>query len=140
MEDLKEMIDIHNVLAKIFRRARDYLNSEETSELSIRLFRARGRDPRTYNMPTADEVAALIVGDINNMEFGRDVVVKMRDGFLSNIHETHTAFIPLHYPHMIPYGEDGFRDDIPISVLFRNIGRYKRHKVSISKFICFRLQ
>ncbi|KAL6507516.1 hypothetical protein OROGR_023711 [Orobanche gracilis] len=79
-------------------------------------------------MPTADEVAALIVGDFDDMEHGRDVVVKMNDGFLTRIHETHTAFIPLQYPLIFPYGEDGFREDIPISELFRKMGRYKRHK------------
>ncbi|XP_057453914.1 uncharacterized protein LOC130745569 [Lotus japonicus] len=134
------MIDQNNVLARVFRQVRDHLSSDETSQLSVRLFRARGKDPRTYNMPTADEVAALIVGDFDDMEFGRDVVVKLRDGFLTKIHETHTAFIPLQYPLLFPYGEDGFREDIPISELFRNMGTYKRHTVSLRKFIAFRLQ
>ncbi|XP_057432816.1 uncharacterized protein LOC130725620 [Lotus japonicus] len=102
-------------------KVRDHLSSDETSQLSVRLFRARGKDPRTYNMPTADEVAALIVGDFDDMEFGRDVVVKLRDGFLTKIHETHIAFIPLQYPLLFPYGEDGFREDIPISELLRNM-------------------
>ncbi|XP_057416249.1 uncharacterized protein LOC130710880 [Lotus japonicus] len=134
------MIDRHNVLAKIFRQVRERLNSDESTQLSIRLFRARGKDPRTYNMPSTDEVAALIVGDIGESDVGRDVVVKMNDGCLSNIHETHTAFIPLHYPLIFPYGEDGFREDIPISEIFRNMGSYKRWKVSMRQFISFRLQ
>lgn len=131
VEDLKNLIDQTNVLARVFRQVRDHLSSDDTSQLSVRLFRARGKDPRTYNMPTADGVAALIVGDFDDMQFGRDVVVKLRDGFLTKIHETHTAFIPLQYPLLFPYGEDGFREDIPISELFRNMGTYKRHIVSL---------
>ncbi|XP_057441432.1 uncharacterized protein LOC130733312 [Lotus japonicus] len=140
VEDLKQMIDRHNVLAKIFRQVRERLNSDESTQLSICLFRAQGKDPRTYNMSSMDEVAALIVGDIGESDVGRDVVVKMNDGYLSNIPETHTAFIPLHYPLIFPYGEDGFREDIPISEIFRNMGSYKRWKVSMRQFISFRLQ
>ncbi|KAL6516143.1 hypothetical protein OROGR_019448 [Orobanche gracilis] len=140
VEDLKQMVDKYNVLASIFRRVRDHLSSNGPSQLFVRLFRARGKDPRTYNMPTADEVAALIVGDFDDMEYGRDVVVKMNDGFLTRIHETHTAFIPLQYPLIFPYGEGGFREDIPISELFKKMGWYKRHKVSLRQFISFRLQ
>ncbi|XP_057434626.1 uncharacterized protein LOC130727495 [Lotus japonicus] len=94
----------------------------------------------TRGLEGVTEVAALIVGDIGKTDFGRDVVVKMNDGGLSNIHETHTAFIPLQYPILFPYGEDGFREDIPISEMFRNMGSYKRWRVSLRQFISFRLQ
>lgn len=116
------MIDRHNVLARVFRRVRDYIDSNETTNLSVRLFRGRGKDPRTYNLPTADEVAALIVGDFDDLECGRDIVVRMNDGFLTKLHETHVAYIPLQYPLLFPFGEDGFREDIPISDLFKNMG------------------
>ncbi|XP_057423707.1 uncharacterized protein LOC130717486 [Lotus japonicus] len=135
VEDLKNLIDQTNVLARVFWQVRDHLSSDDTSQLSVRLFQARGKDPRTYNMPTADGVATLIVGDFDDMQFGRNVVVKLRDCFLTKIHETHTAFIPLQYPLLFPYGEDGFREDIPISELFGNTGTYKRHIVSL-RHIC----
>lgn len=134
------MIDRHNVLARVFRRVRDYIDSNETTNLSVRLFRGRGKDPRTYNLPTADEVAALIVGDFDDLECGRDIVVRMNDGFLTKLHETHVAYIPLQYPLLFPFGEDGFREDIPISDLFKNMGTYKRHTVSLRQFVAFRLQ
>ncbi|XP_057432736.1 uncharacterized protein LOC130725533 [Lotus japonicus] len=66
-------------------------------------------------MPTCDEVAALIVGDFNSEKVGRDIIVKTSDGMLQRIHETHTAFIPLQYPLMFPYGDDGYHEDIPYS-------------------------
>ena len=48
------------------------------------------------------------------MDVGRDIVVKKCSGELTRLHETHTTFIPLQYPLMFPYGEDGYQEDIPI--------------------------
>ena len=98
MQELRQMINEHNVLAHSFRSVRDYLVSNHPSQLSLHLFRRRYKDPRTYNLPTADEVAALIVSDLDSMDLGRDVIVKLNDGCLLKIHETHTAYIPLQYP------------------------------------------
>ncbi|MCI97825.1 ATP-dependent DNA helicase PIF1, partial [Trifolium medium] len=47
---------------------RDYLQTGQTIPVSLRLFRYRRQDPRTYNMPPLDEVAALVVGDIGDGE------------------------------------------------------------------------
>lgn len=99
------MIDDYNVLAQTFRRVRDHVSHDNTSNLTLRLFRCRSKDARMYNLPTSDEVAALIVGDFENMDPGRDIVVKKQGGEMSRIHETHTAFIPLQYPLLFSFGE-----------------------------------
>ena len=67
-----------------------------------------------YNTPSSDEIVALIVGDFANMGVGRDIIVKKYCGNLARLHETHTAFIPLQYPLMFPYGKDGYQENIPI--------------------------
>lgn len=95
VEDLKQMIDQHNELAKSFRRVRDFMLDNEAAKFSLRLFRGRNRDPRIYNLPTSDEVVALMVGDLENMDLGRDMIVKKRSGDLEKIHKTHPSFIPL---------------------------------------------
>src|ERR1044072_8701595 len=92
--DLKGMVDNHNGLAKIFRRVRDYIQDNEGAVLKLRLFRCRGRDPRTYNLPTSDEIAAFVVGDLEDEDFGRDIIVKHMDGSLERLPVTHAAFIP----------------------------------------------
>jgi len=61
--DLIEMIDNHNVLTKSFRRVRDLSLEHMESDFTLRLFRGRNKDPRVYNTPSCDEIAALIVGD-----------------------------------------------------------------------------
>ena len=114
IEELKKMIDKHNVLAQTFRRVRDFIHDHEQSDFGLRLFRHRFKDPRVYNTPVADEVAALIVGDLSTLDVGRDIIVKKVSGQLTRLHETHTCFIPLQYPLIFPYGEDGYQEDIPI--------------------------
>lgn len=96
VRDLTIMIDRFNELAKSSRRVRDFVMDSNTSKFSLRLFRSRVKDPRVYNLPNADEVAALIVGDLDSMDVGRDIIVKDISGELSKIHETHTSFIPFH--------------------------------------------
>ncbi|KAK7244370.1 hypothetical protein RIF29_39191 [Crotalaria pallida] len=44
----------------VFRMARDRLDGNEVDELKLRLIRKRSKDSRMYNLPTTDEVAALI--------------------------------------------------------------------------------
>ncbi|XP_057422549.1 uncharacterized protein LOC130716592 [Lotus japonicus] len=69
--DLIRMIDEHNVLAKSFRRVRDHVESHDSTEVALRLFRSRVYDSNTYNLPSVDEVAALIVGDFDSSDCGR---------------------------------------------------------------------
>jgi len=102
------MIDNHNVLAKSFRRVRDLSLEHMESDFTLKLFRGRNKDRKVYNTPSCDEIAALIVGDFDNMDVGRDIVVKKCSGELTRLYETHTTFIPLQYPLMFPYGEDGY--------------------------------
>lgn len=140
VEDIKQMVDQHNVLAASFRRVRDYIDTNQQAPLSLRLFRRRGKDPRTYNLPTADEVAALIVGDLGNEDVGRDIIVRDVNGFLTRLHETHTSFIPLQYPLLFPYGEDGFQEEIPYSVEYCSNKSKKRFRVTMREFIAYRIQ
>ncbi|XP_033134049.1 uncharacterized protein LOC117127549 isoform X2 [Brassica rapa] len=62
LQCLIEMIDENNCLAKVFRRARDYYESVG-KEFRIKLLPDKGKG-REYDLPVADEVAGLIVGDM----------------------------------------------------------------------------
>lgn len=139
VDDLTKMIDDYNQLAKSFRRVRDFVSQNPTTKFSIRLFRNRVKDPRIYNLPTVDEVAALIVGDLSNMEYGRDVVVQDIAGGYTRVHETHTSFLPLQYPLLFPYGEDGFQENILLRDSFIASGKRKRLRISLREFISFKL-
>jgi hypothetical protein len=109
------MLDQCNELVKTFRMAKDFIQTNQGVPVRLRLFRNNNYDARTYNMPGVDEVAALIVGDFDSSEEGRDIVVHDRGEGLRRIHETHKKYIPLQYPLLFPYGEDQYDENIPFA-------------------------
>ena len=110
------------------------------SDSTLRLFRGRSKDQRVYNTPSCDKITALIVGDFGNLDVGRDIIVKKCYGELTRLHETHTAFIPLQYPLMFPFGKDGYQEDIPIRETHSKGKARVRVRISLSEFIAFRIQ
>ncbi|CAN1332163.1 ATP-dependent DNA helicase pif1 [Linum perenne] len=85
------MLDAHNILVKTFRYAKERLMDENMQELKIKLFAQRKTDGREYDLPTGDELAALI-----------------------RISVYHPSLMALQYPLLFPYGEDGWRSDIEV--------------------------
>ncbi|XP_013617380.1 PREDICTED: uncharacterized protein LOC106323876 [Brassica oleracea var. oleracea] len=109
---LIEMIDKHNCLAKIFRRARDHYESVG-SEFAIRLLPDKGNG-KEYDLPSTSEVTGLIVGDITSTVGERDIVVKFQSDTLQQIRDDHPLYMSLQYPLLFPYGEYGFHPEIPL--------------------------
>ncbi|KAK9714969.1 hypothetical protein RND81_06G134200 [Saponaria officinalis] len=112
IERLKHMLDEHNSLAKAFRMARDRFVSNDCKDIKLRPIGRRAKDGRTYNLPTANEVAALIVGDIGCAVDERDIIVQTQNGMLQRINELYPSYLALQYPLLFPYGEDGYNIDI----------------------------
>ncbi|XP_050877630.1 uncharacterized protein LOC127081419 [Lathyrus oleraceus] len=62
-----------------------------------------------YNLPTAEQVAAIIVGcDVDSMDYGRDINVIRCDGNLKKVQETKGYYDPLQYPVLFPFGTHGW--------------------------------
>ncbi|KAL8539318.1 hypothetical protein ACS0TY_001078 [Phlomoides rotata] len=102
------MIDKFNHFAMKFRNARERIETGDGSSFEMRLIEKRTGDGRTHNLPTTSEVVALIPGDIDKNMEKRDVVLQLRDEFLQRISELHPCYVPLQYPLLFPYGEDGY--------------------------------
>ncbi|CAF1975166.1 unnamed protein product [Brassica napus] len=134
---LKNMLDQCNPHVKDFRSARDRFDVEESTGYRMRLIESRQSDGRTHNLPTANVEAALIPGDfVLNMET-RDIVLESTSGKLQGISELHPAYLPLQYPLLFPYGEDGFRLNIPIG--FEESTVRKRKNVTMREYFAFRI-
>lgn len=128
------MIDAHNPYAQTYRMARARIGMKK--DIKLRLIGKRGRDGKPFNMPTASEVAAIIEGDIDDSGDVRDIVIEKQNGDLKHIHEFDKSYLPLHYPLLFAYGEDGYFTDIPRN---KPPGA-KRSSLSLKEFLCFRLQ
>ncbi|PIA64661.1 hypothetical protein AQUCO_00100252v1 [Aquilegia coerulea] len=123
------MFDENNALVKVFRSARDRYTESPAVDMRIRLIGTRNRDAREYNLPSSNEVAALLIG--NNVE-------KIAGG-LQRITELHPSYMAMQYPILFPYGEDGFRTKILYNGLVVPRGR-GRSTVSIREYYAFRIQ
>ncbi|KAI5409892.1 hypothetical protein KIW84_055374 [Lathyrus oleraceus] len=78
------------------------------SECSL-ILKERPSNHHQYNLPTAEQVAAIIVGcDADSMDYGRDINVIRCDGNLKKVQETKGYYDPLQYPVLFPFGTHGW--------------------------------
>ncbi|XP_076889473.1 uncharacterized protein LOC143540247 [Bidens hawaiensis] len=122
----------------LFRMAIDRFQENPHANLKLRLIGRRQQDGRTYNLPSSSEVAALIVGDIGNIE-PRDIIVETKTGTLKHISELHPSYVPLQYPLFYIYGDDCYRVDIPHRD-FRSLQKSKRPNSTMREFLAYRIQ
>lgn len=105
----------------------------------MRILDTSASDIRQCNRLTIDKVAALLVGRGHNEGSHRDIVLFTFGGQLERISATHPNYMALQYLLLFPYGENGWRLNIP-----RNIEETSSHRkkgcVSIREYYCFRLQ
>ena len=138
VDEIRRILDVVNPFVKQYRCAATHIANNPSSNFKLCLLSSRRHDGRLYNTPSASEVAALIVGDIDMSFNVRDIIVESKYGPPKRINELHASYLPLQYPLLFPYGEDGYRDDVKHSddILFST---RKRKRVSIREFFAFRL-
>nr|KAJ0217558.1 hypothetical protein LSAT_V11C300140560 [Lactuca sativa] len=138
------MLDSNNILVQSYRMVRGCFHENPHVDINLRIIGRRGQDGRTYNLPTASEVAALIVGDIGDSIDIRHIVVQTPSGSLRSISELHHSYLPLQYPLLFPYGDDGYRIDIPYRDLRnKDISNVKQRVILPSSFTggaCYMMQ
>ncbi|KAL4276287.1 hypothetical protein AHAS_Ahas20G0192100 [Arachis hypogaea] len=112
---LRNMLDKYNSLAKSFYYTRDRYQQKNCTNIKLKLISKRTTDGRTYNLPSASEVAALIVGDVEQLSKDRDIIIESQSRNLQRIDIFHPSYLALQYPLLFLYGEDGFRLGIATS-------------------------
>ena len=110
MKLIKGCLDKHNSIVKNYRSAAEIMKHDVVHDVNIRLIRNGNSTGlgRTYDLPTALELAALIVGDFDNSYTNRDIIVKRQSGSLQRIDELHMAYLPLQYPLFFHYRDNGY--------------------------------
>jgi hypothetical protein len=65
-----------NPYVEVFKMARDMISTKGAPmDLKLHLIASRTKDAHRYNVPMADEVAALMVGDGSEAVDKRDIVI-----------------------------------------------------------------
>ncbi|KAL0661571.1 hypothetical protein Bca4012_098408 [Brassica carinata] len=114
------------------------LSSDLLDSFHMRIVSDRAKDGRTYDTPTASEVAALIPGDFNLDMDKRDIVLQQKSGKLLRIDEIHASYLALQCPLLFVHGEDGFRLGIKKGVT-KATEKLKKENISMRQFFAFRL-
>ena len=63
---IKKILDVNNPLVQKFRMVGDRIEGNNCSNVKLRLIEKRERNGREYNLPTADNVAEFIIGDLDD--------------------------------------------------------------------------
>ena len=105
----------------------------------MRLHLQQGNDARRYNLPTMDEIAAIVPGDgSQDVRAHRDIVLRLQGGGLRRISNLHPSYLPLHYVLFFPHGEEGWHLDIPLQEV-RHGRPHRSKKVTQLLWYAYRL-
>ena len=81
----------------------------------------------------------LIVGDIEDLNEDRDIIIQTQSGELQRIHELHPLYLPLQYPLIFATGQDGYIENLH-HMSNASTPSGKIQKVSIREYFAFHLQ
>jgi hypothetical protein len=141
-----------NPYVKVFKMARDMMAIEGVPmDLKLRLITSRTKDAHRYNVPIADEIVALMLGDGSEAVDRRDVIIVQQVGLFQRISKLHVGCMALHYPLLFPYGEDGWHPNIPLNGVIVDVDLDEDHakeselqrkhcNVTMAEFYGYRLQ
>ena len=101
---LMQILRANNPYAKVFMSARQVLAGNQAATFKLKGAPRPGCDPKRYNQPSVDEVAAIVSGPGEIMA-EREILLHRSNGKLQPISDMHSAYFPLRYPMFYPFGE-----------------------------------
>ena len=101
---LMECLANHNPYAQLFMNARQVLAKNNGLCFKLIGVPQAGCNPKRYNQPTIDKVAAIVQGT-GDVIGERKLLLHCIDGKLREISDMSSAYLPLRYPLFFPHGE-----------------------------------
>ncbi|KAK9064524.1 hypothetical protein SSX86_015906 [Deinandra increscens subsp. villosa] len=113
VQTIKQILDTHNSLVKLFRIARDMHETTNAPNFSIRLFDTHTVHP--YELPTSNTLGAIVQDDDPNAkEF--DIIVRTKDNIPQRVNILHPSYMSLQYPLLFPFGEQGWNKNLRLTL------------------------
>ncbi|CAG8744857.1 2506_t:CDS:1 [Acaulospora morrowiae] len=114
LAQLQTMLHEVNPYTHIFRRAAHVLQENPIQDLKIVIVKTRYK--RQYTIPTALEVAVLMVEDSQEVKPSNcNIILYKKGSGLQCISEIHHSYSPLYYVLLFPYGDPGWHPGIHIN-------------------------
>lgn len=113
LRELQIMLAHENPYVQIYHQIGHQLKHEPNKQLKLVLKNNYKRDKR-FNLPSANELAILMIDDENQENVHRDIVLYSKspnESRLIRINETHSTYDPLHYVLLFPKGQQGWSPD-----------------------------
>ncbi|UYV71196.1 hypothetical protein LAZ67_8002131 [Cordylochernes scorpioides] len=127
---LQDMLHRHNPYVHLFKASIEKMPSPDY-KLVIKADKAPpGHHPRTFNAPTINEVAIVIVQENCNR---RDIVLSKRGSDVQRINQFHRSYDALQYPLVFWNGQDGYQFHIP-QLIDRFLRRTRRRNPGITNW------
>ena len=106
------LLDLHNMLienhryAAVYKQAHTIIQEkppEQRRDVQMHLYFQPGTDSRRYNLPTVEEVAAIVPGDgSEDVREHREIILRTQGGGLRRISHLHPSYLCLHYVLLFP--------------------------------------
>ena len=144
MQDLQDMLHNVNPFIPIYQQAYQVMAAkppEEHHNLAVRLHMSDSADGQQYNLPTANEIAAVVPGngEEEDVSSNRDIILRLTGGSLKRISQLSPAYDPLHYVLLFPRGKHGWHDKIPLHPGANGQTRTKNGNISQTCYYAYRL-
>ncbi|XP_035837147.1 uncharacterized protein LOC110892742 [Helianthus annuus] len=101
-----------NGYVKLFRSARDICSLQEVPNFAIKLYNSHTR--KNYEMPSTRTLGAIIC-DNDPLATDYDIVIHSKDGNPRRVSKLHSSYMPLQYPLLFPFAEQGWSPDLRLS-------------------------
>lgn len=112
VQGLIHFFDAHNELVQTLRTARDLCGQAEIPDFKLRLYNGGGA--RRYELPTSNNVAAIVFDSGPTTESDYDVIIQYKDGEPERINKLHQSYMSLHFPLIFVYGQPGFHTNLTL--------------------------
>ncbi|PWA80261.1 hypothetical protein CTI12_AA198250 [Artemisia annua] len=106
VEKIKEILDTHNELVRLFRTARDKMQESNIPDFKLKLFGVVGS--KQHDLPTGDSIGAIVFEGGPDVSTEYDVVIEKRDGQPQQIDKLNPHYMSLHFPLLFIHGELGY--------------------------------
>jgi hypothetical protein len=143
MGELQDMLHNVNPFVPIYQQAYQVMSSkppEEHHNLAVRLHMSDSADGRRYNLPTANEIAAVVPGNgEEDVSSHRDIILRLIGGSLKRVSQLSPVYDALHYVLLFPRGEHGWHDELPLHPGANGQTRTKNGNISQTCYYAYRL-
>lgn len=121
MTDLQAMLNDVHPYVPLYKQAYQLMAEkpvEEQANVQAKITLQPTADRRRFNLPTVDEIAAIIPGNgEEDIDEHREILLRLKapqQGYsLKRISHLNPLYSPLHYVLLFPHGEQGWHNKIP---------------------------